>query len=71
MAAPRQTEKQKKIAAMRAAMNFCPMCGKKLIPFGGPSSEIKQCPDNDGYTTLTGVTRGDPRVKIMFDFFEE
>jgi transposase len=64
------TERKKKIDALKAAMKFCPECGKPLKKLGSPSSEIMTCPDMHGELRVTG-SQQNSKIQMIFTHFEE
>jgi hypothetical protein len=64
------TDRKKKIDALKADMKFCPACGKGLRPLGGVGSEIFTCPDMHGEMKVTGAQQNS-KIQMVFTHFEE
>lgn len=63
-------DKQKKIQALKDAVQFCPQCKQKLKPLG-VGGDVLTCPEMHGSMTLLGAQHGNSQVKAVFELFEE
>jgi hypothetical protein len=51
-------------------LQFCPMCGAALKPFGSSTSETKACPNQHGTAYVLGKRQGQ-KLGLFLEIYEE